>query len=120
MFLRYFCNGPFDPWYHMILLYLLFSGIVIMERYCMQNHDTCRSCQPNRMSENRSMQNRSLGGDCFEDTNVYKHADHLPLTMAYVPMQKFYKTFSLQKSLCCGTLFPELCKPFCGKRGRCR
>ena len=88
-----------------------------MERYCMQNHYTCRS---NRMSENRSMQNRPFSGDCFDDTAIYKHADHLPLTMAYVPMQKFSGTFSLQKSLSCGTVFPELCKPFCGKRGRSR
>ena len=83
----------------------------------MKNHYTGRS---NRMSENRSMQNRPFSGDCFDDTAIYKHADHLPLTMAYVPMQKFSGIFSLQKSLSCGTVFPELCKPFCGKRGRCR
>ena len=66
-----------------------------MERYCMQNHYTCRS---NRMSENRSMQNRPFSGDCFDDTAIYKHADHLPLTMAYVPMQKFSGTFSIPSS----------------------
>ena len=80
-----------------------------MERYCMQNHYTCRS---NRMSENHSMKNRSFSGDCFDDTAIYKHADHLPLTMAYVPMQKFSGTFSLQKSLSCGTVFRSFVNHF--------
>ncbi|MFQ7549658.1 MAG: spore coat associated protein CotJA [Blautia marasmi] len=29
-------------------------------------------------------------------------------------------TFELCKALQMGTIFPELCKPFCGKRGGCR
>ncbi|MGI6006380.1 MAG: spore coat associated protein CotJA [Ruminococcus sp.] len=37
--------------------------------------------------------------------------------MAYVPIQEFHTTFELCKALKMGTLFPELCKPFCGKRG---
>ncbi|MCI7812718.1 MAG: spore coat associated protein CotJA [Lachnospiraceae bacterium] len=45
----------------------------------------------------------------------------LPLAMAYVPMQSFGKTFRLDKALQVGTIFPELCLPFCGKRkgGKC-
>nr|WP_296010481.1 spore coat associated protein CotJA [uncultured Blautia sp.] len=58
--------------------------------------------------------------DKIEDMDIYKHADHLPLTMAYVPMQHFSNTFALCKGLQMGTIFPELCKPFCGKRGGCR
>lgn len=49
--------------------------------------------------------------------NIYHHADELPLTMAYVPMQTFKTTFPLGKALHVGTIFPELCKPFVGKRG---
>ena len=49
--------------------------------------------------------------------NIYHHADELPLTMAYVPMQKFKTTVPLEKALYVGTIFPELCKPFVGKRG---
>lgn len=55
-----------------------------------------------------------------KDTNkdaIYHHADELPLTMAYVPMQTFQTTFPLGKALHVGTIFPELCKPFVGKRG---
>lgn len=45
----------------------------------------------------------------------------LPLAMAYVPMQSFGTTFDLCKALQMGTVFPELCLPFCGKRkgGKC-
>ena len=39
-----------------------------------------------------------------------------PIAMAYVPMQTFQTTFDLNQSLEVGTIFPELCKPFCGKR----
>ncbi|MEE1243196.1 MAG: spore coat associated protein CotJA [Frisingicoccus sp.] len=39
-----------------------------------------------------------------------------PIAMAYVPMQTFQTTFDLNRSLEVGTIFPELHKPFCGKR----
>lgn len=55
--------------------------------------------------------------DKIEETDIYTHADQLPLAMAYVPFQRFSNTFNLQKGLEMGTIFPELCKPFCGKRG---
>lgn len=43
-----------------------------------------------------------------------------PLAMAYVPWQRFGQTYDLSKALCAGTIFPELDKPFCGKRGTCK
>ena len=48
------------------------------------------------------------------------NCDMVDNTSIYVPMQKFKTTFELCKSLQMGTIFPELCKPFCGKRGGCR
>ena len=45
---------------------------------------------------------------------------HFPLAMAYVPWQRFGQTYDLSKALCEGTIFPELNKPFCGKRGACK
>lgn len=41
------------------------------------------------------------------------------LAMAYVPWQQFNQTYDLKKALCVGTIFPELDKPFLGKRGEC-
>lgn len=49
--------------------------------------------------------------------SLYDHADHLPVAMAYVPFQKYQQPFDLCYALCAGTIFPDLCKPFCGKRG---
>jgi len=40
-----------------------------------------------------------------------------PLAMAYVPWQKFQNTYEPDKALAAGTIFPELNKPFLGKRG---
>ncbi len=39
-----------------------------------------------------------------------------PIARAYVPMQTFQTTFDLNHGLEVGTIFPELHKPFCGKR----
>lgn len=46
--------------------------------------------------------------------------EYLEPAMAYVPYQKFTENFPLQYALSVGTVFPQLCKPFCGKRGMCR
>lgn len=40
----------------------------------------------------------------------------LPLAMAYVPLQRWGATYSAQKALQQGTLFPELDLPFEGRR----
>ncbi len=44
----------------------------------------------------------------------------MPLAMAYVPWQFWGQTYELEKALQCGTIFPELNKPFLGKRGVAR
>ena len=41
---------------------------------------------------------------------------HYPIAMAYVPIQTFQSTYDLNCALEVGTIFPELHKPFCGKR----
>lgn len=43
-----------------------------------------------------------------------------PVAMAYVPWQQWYTVYDLEKGLACGTIFPELDKPFRGVRGGCR
>lgn len=44
----------------------------------------------------------------------------LALAMAYVPWQQWNQTYELKKALQAGTIFPELNKPFWGRRGGCR
>lgn len=43
-----------------------------------------------------------------------------PIAMAYVPWQRFGQTYDLCKAFHAGTIFPELDKPFRGKRGVCK
>lgn len=46
--------------------------------------------------------------------------ENMPLAMGYVPCQKLHEVYDTKKGLQMGTIFPELCKPFCGKGGGCR
>lgn len=63
------------------------------------------NCQT-REIQNMPCQNDALAG--------------MPLAMAYVTWQPAFRdTFPLCKALQVGTVFPELCKPFCGRRGGC-
>lgn len=41
-----------------------------------------------------------------------KNIDQFPVTMAYVPWQKWHDTYDLCRGLNAGTIFPELDKPF--------
>lgn len=46
-----------------------------------------------------------------------RNIDKFPIAMAYVPWQKFEKLYDdLEKAYCSGTIFPELNKPFTGRR----
>ena len=65
------------------------------------------------MSDSR-MQNRNVSESCsFRNDPL----SGLALAMAYVPWQRWNQTYELEKALMCGTIFPELDKPFLGKRG---
>lgn len=59
---------------------------------------------------------------CHHETHSdkYTHLEYLPVAMAYVPFQKFTTTYDTCYALKVGTIFPDLCKPFCGKRGGMR
>ena len=49
---------------------------------------------------------------------MFSHLQYLEPAMAYVPYQDFTTTYDLGYALKVGTVFPQLCKPFCGKRGK--
>lgn len=58
------------------------------------------------------------GNKCMCRANkIAECVDTLPEAMGYVPVQRFGRTFELCRGLQCGTIFPELCKPFCGRGG---
>lgn len=91
---------------------------------------TCSAPMP--CPENRSG-NHSGGNRCGDSgcschmpgcpsphAEMFSHLSHLPAAMGYVPCQKFDGMFDLGYALQVGTIFPQLCKPFCGRRGGCR
>ena len=62
----------------------------------------------------RERMNRPCDSTCDMSTHDLRG---LPLGMAYVPWQYFDTVYDVDKAINCGTIFPELYKPFYGKRG---
>lgn len=53
----------------------------------------------------------------MQDYNFNEYFDRFPLAMAYVPWQHLTQIYEdLDKAYCTGTIFPELTKPFTGRR----
>lgn len=80
-----------------------------------QSGNSCNNRKQNMQNENCSCRMPGTGNNT--DQEMYSHLKHLIPAMAYVPCQEFAPTFELKKALQVGTIFPELCKPFCGRRG---
>lgn len=74
--------------------------------------ERCRECSC--QTDDKRCPDKSCPMGKFEP---FDKTDGLALAMAYVPWQCYQDTFDLRKGLHVGTIFPELCKPFCGKRG---
>ncbi|MBE6762171.1 MAG: spore coat associated protein CotJA [Ruminococcaceae bacterium] len=53
-----------------------------------------------------------MGEDRFSDIKLR----NLPLTMAYVPFQQIEGVYNCEEALKSGTLFPNLDKPFLGRK----
>lgn len=104
-----------------------------MENYrmgCSGNRPYNRTCgmnmpQPSNRNVNSSecSVRNTTGCNCTipgvkeKKHEMFSHLQYLEPAMAYVPCQKFTENFPLQYALNAGTIFPQLCKPFCGKRG---
>ncbi len=69
--------------------------------------ETCETC-----SDTRTMKTCD---DCGRSTRDELRG--MPLAMAYVPWQNFECTYEPMQGLHAGTIFPELDKPFYGRRG---
>ena len=72
------------------------------------NTDTV--CEAGQHSHCGSQNNQSV---------ICVSTEKFPVGMAYVPMQSWSSLYDYQKALSRGTLFPELDKPFIGRRA-CR
>ena len=63
--------------------------------------------------ELHKIQNKLTGKESLQQSNI----DRFPIAMSYVPWQKFDKMYDdLEKAYNIGTVFPELNKPFTGRR----
>ena len=111
----------------------LTERILCMENYQMRracNRPYNRTCGMNRprpineMPDRECSCSRQQKCDCVMpgakgmNDEMFSHLQHLEPAMAYVPCQKFTENFTLSYGLSVGTIFPQLCKPFCGKRGK--
>ena len=76
-----------------------------MERNC--NCEMNEPCMMPRMPE-------SCDDDCNRGRDMLYG---MPLAMGYVPWQNFECTYEPAQALQVGTIFPELDKPFYGRRG---
>lgn len=68
------------------------------------------------MADCRCNKNMS-GRNCYEKQEIC--IDKFPVGMTYVPWQNWNQIYEFDKALHQGTLFPELDKPFIGRRA-CR
>ena len=70
-------------------------------RYC--NNGGCMGAQPGYAPTGMNRTRRIIDSE-------------YPIAMAYVPWQNFHKVYEPEKALMVGTIFPELNKPFLGRR----
>ena len=89
-----------------------------MSNYCMNNRSQgMRYATPEKYKANNIA--CPVEASCPTGCATHIHWGDMPIAMAYVPKQKYGELFDLSKALQVGTIFPELCKPFCGKGGGC-
>jgi hypothetical protein len=55
--------------------------------------------------------------ECKEESRHHKKKEHMPIGMAYVPMQEWGELYDACDGLYEGCAFPELNLIFCGVRG---
>lgn len=120
---------------HMEMDYMRKSNGGRMSPSCKDNpvsEHTGSSCNKSSSSEyaasscNKSSSSEHAASSCNNKASEYPVSSSdqiywgdLPVAMAYIPSQKFCGTYNTAKGLDMGTIFPDLCKPFCGKGGGC-
>ena len=58
-------------------------------------------------------------GISMQDKHLDQHLEHFPLGMAYVPWQHATRVYeNLEEAFKKGTIYPDLYKPFDGRRCR--
>ncbi len=73
-----------------------------------------------RSNTHASKSSCPMPGSSGRNSEMFQRLQHFPVAMAYVPDQQMDSVYEPAYALQAGTIFPQLCKPFCGKRGGCR
>lgn len=81
------------------------------------NHG-CNTCDNARVADSCDMNCDRNRNRCEDDCSRGRDMLYgVPLAMGYVPWQNFECTYEPAQALQAGTIFPELDKPFYGRRG---
>lgn len=78
----------------------------------------CDACANARMTNGcESCGNTRVMNDCDDCRRTRDELRGMPIAMGYVPWQTFECTYEPMQGLHAGTIFPELDKPFYGRKG---
>lgn len=75
----------------------------------------CNRMSGNRINNNRVSGSRMCSNGCDVGTAP---VDEMGPGMSYVPWQQWNEVYDLERAFNCGTIFPELNKPFVGRGGK--
>ena len=87
-----------------------------MRRGCGRPYNT--TCGMGNQREMSCTRRTMTEKPAISGKEMYTHVDHMEPAMPHGPYQDFTTTYDLGYALKVGTVFPQLCKPFCGKRGK--
>ena len=103
---------------------MMYQRNMRMDRKQMNNRsgncgcDACDTCQNTRVNDNFDRGCERNRNRCDDDCSRGRDMLYgVPLAMGYVPWQNFECTYEPAQALQAGTIFPELDKPFYGRRG---
>ena len=98
---------------------MMYQKDMRMPRNPMQQRNMNCNCDVNESCMNPRMRDdRERNRPCCDDSSSERDMLYgVPLTMAYVPWQNFGCTYEPAQGLQAGTIFPELDKPFYGRKG---
>lgn len=95
---------------------MMYENRYVHNQMMPRTQNSCDACGNTRM--NSGCVNTRAMNLCDDCGNARRdELRGMPLAMGYVPWQNFGCTFEPMEGLHAGTIFPELEKPFYGRRG---
>ena len=98
---------------------MMYENRYINNQMMTRMKNSCDTCENTRVMNNCDTCGSQRMTHQHEDCGT-SYSDELrgmPIAMAYVPWQNFGCTYEAMEGLQAGTIFPELEKPFYGRKG---